>query len=165
MSKLVFVLDCDGTITDGKMWYNKAGKYLKSFGCDDFDLLRVLKNKNIIIHFITADKKGYEIIDKRINQECGFLLDLVSNLPQQRWDFIESNYPKDQYTVNFMGDGWGDHLCLKNANLSFTVQDALDKVKEAADIVLDRKGGDRAVAIACLKLMNYYGIEWDWLTI
>lgn len=29
--KIVFVMDCDGTLTDGKMYYTKEGKTMKAF--------------------------------------------------------------------------------------------------------------------------------------
>lgn len=30
-TKVVFVMDCDGTLTDGKMYYTKEGKTMKAF--------------------------------------------------------------------------------------------------------------------------------------
>lgn len=151
--EIVFVLDCDGTLTDGKMYYTKEGKTMKAFGCDDFDALRAL-SKKVEICFITADKKGFDIVKKRA-EEMEIQLHLVSNKPKERWDWIVQNFIGK--TILFMGDGINDWYCLEKADMSFTVKDALDHILEAAQYVINRRGGDRAVAQACLMINGEYG--------
>lgn len=153
--KIVFVLDCDGTLTDGRMYYTKEGKTMKAFGCDDFDALRVLSEK-VEICFVTADKKGFEIVQKRAD-EMEIQLHLVSNKPQERWDWIAARY--SQYVIVFMGDGINDWYCLQQADLSFTVKDALPHTIANAKKVIKRRGGDRAVAEACIKIDGLYELE------
>jgi 3-deoxy-D-manno-octulosonate 8-phosphate phosphatase (KDO 8-P phosphatase) len=152
---LVFVLDFDGILTDGKMYYTKEGKYLKCFGPDDFDLLKELSNF-IKVNIITADKRGFPITQKRIVEEMGLKLDLVSGKPHERWEWIREKYPIEH--IIFMGDGWADYYSLKQANLGITVVDALDHVKKSADIIIQRKGGERAVAETILFLLDKYKI-------
>ena len=60
-----FILDVDGVITDGQMIYDKNGKKFKTFGPDDTDALKVLK-PFIKIHFVSGDKKGFNISKKRV---------------------------------------------------------------------------------------------------
>lgn len=150
MSKIkkVFVLDVDGTLTDGRMYYTKEGKVMKSFGCDDFDSLKSL-SKQVEIVFITADKKGFEISNKRAG-EMSIPLYLVSNDPHERWKWIEDRY-KD-YIICFAGDGINDWLCLQKAWASYTVKDALPHTLSNAKFVINRRGGDRAVAEACIRI-------------
>jgi 3-deoxy-D-manno-octulosonate 8-phosphate phosphatase (KDO 8-P phosphatase) len=155
IKELVFVLDVDGTLTDGKMYYTKEGKVMKSFGCDDFDALRVLSQK-VQLQFITADKKGFDIVKKRA-EEMQIHLELVSNKPKERWAWIKQTFP--DRPVIYMGDGIFDFFCLEQADLSFTVKDALPHTKQMADIVIDRRGGDRAVAEAVIKIDELYGLR------
>lgn len=152
---LVFVLDFDGTLTNGKMWYNKNGKYLKCFGCDDFDLLKEI-SLFIKVNVITADKRGFPIAQKRIKDEMGLQLDLVSGKYKERWNWIKEKYPFE--TIIFMGEGWSDYYCLKNANLGITTMDALNHVRDSADVIINRRGGDRAVAEAILYIVRYYNL-------
>lgn len=161
MKKYVFVLDCDGVITDGGMWYNKDGKYLKKFGGDDFDLIKEC-NKLIRVNFITADKRGYPIMKKRLEDEMGLELNVVSHIPSERWKFIKEKYKDDGYFVIFMGDGWGDVTALKNSDYGITVMNALSKVRQSADYVVPRKGADRAVAEACLHIFERFDLGWAW---
>ena len=157
MSDKVFILDVDGVINDGKMYYTKDGKYMKAFGCDDFDLLKEI-NKHIPVHFITADKKGFAITQKRIEEEMGFQLDIVSHESVSRWDWMKNAYPNGD--IIFMGDGYADYYALENCFLGITTKDALDHVKRIADYTTERSGGDRAVAEACLYLMDRF--DWEW---
>ena len=87
----------------------------------------------------------------------GIPLAEVSNRPKARWNWIKENYPDME--IIYMGDGIFDYYCLEKADYSFTVVDALDHTQDAAKIVLDRRGGDRAVAEACLEINNLYELE------
>ncbi len=153
--KVVFVLDVDGTLTDGRMYYTKEGKVMKSFGCDDFDALKLVGQK-IHLQFITADKKGFPIVQKRA-EEMGIPLADVPNRPKARWNWIKENYP--DMDIIYMGDGIFDYNCLEKADLSFTVKDAMDHVLDAATQVIDRRGGDRAVAEACMEINRIYELK------
>src|SRR5579872_1239693 len=84
ISDTIFVLDVDGTVTTGEMLYSKEGKSYKIFGCDDWDMLAILSN-HMKIQFVSADKKGFKITQRRIEEECGYELDLISGLPTLRW--------------------------------------------------------------------------------
>ena len=83
------ILDVDGVMTDGKFYYSDKGKVLKVFGADDNDALSLLKNY-MDIHFITGDKKGFSITKKRIRDDMGFKLSLVSTV--KRVDWIKKHY-------------------------------------------------------------------------
>lgn len=155
-NSIVVVLDCDGVITSGHFWYNKNEKYLKCFGPDDFDLIKEL-SKYVVVHFITADKRGFSIIQTRIEKEMKLKLDIVSNKPAQRWGWIKKKYPTQR--IVFIGDGWGDFYSLKKASFGITTCDALDHVKESADFVLSRSGGNRAVAEACILIFKKYNLS------
>jgi 3-deoxy-D-manno-octulosonate 8-phosphate phosphatase (KDO 8-P phosphatase) len=157
MSDKVFILDVDGVVTDSKMYYTKEGKQMKAFGCDDFDLLREL-SKHISVHFITADKKGFSITQKRIEEEMGFELDLVSHDAVERWNWMKEKYPNKK--IIFFGDGYADDYALRNCYLGITTKDALQHTKQSAYIVIERSGGDRAAAEACIYLMDQFNIEW-----
>lgn len=114
----------------------KNGKYMKAFGCDDFDALKAI-SKEVKVCCISADKRGFPIVEKRIKDEMGLDLFLVSNKPQERWDWISEKF-KEHFIV-FVGDGIYDWIALKNADLSFTVKDALQHVKNSADIIVNRE--------------------------
>ena len=59
-SKLDFVLDVDGVLTDGTFLYDENGKVLKSFGPHDSFMLNKIKDR-LNIHFISADHRGLKL--------------------------------------------------------------------------------------------------------
>lgn len=150
MKPKVFIIDVDGTLTDGKMYYTKDGKFMKAFSVDDSDALKWTK-KFINIIIVTADKTGFSISQERI-MDMGFYLYKVGAEGRLKW--IEERFElKD---VIYMGDGIFDNQVFEEVRYAVTVNNALDHVKENADYITKRNGGDRAVAEACLHIMERF---------
>jgi 3-deoxy-D-manno-octulosonate 8-phosphate phosphatase (KDO 8-P phosphatase) len=147
----VFILDVDGVMTTGHFLYTSKGKVMKVFGPDDNDGLSLL-NEYIKIQFVTGDRKGFPISEKRIVRDMGFSLDLVSTI--QRIDWIKKHYdPKD---VIYMGDGIFDHYVMREVGYSIAPNNSDDTAKKYANYVTKRSGGDRAVAEACLHILDKF---------
>lgn len=163
-SEWVAVFDVDGVFTDGSFYSSSEGKMLKKFGADDWDAVNELRSL-CPIHVVTADRKGYPITQNRIEIEMGWLLDLVPNKPiEARWRWIKKSYPDKK--IIYVGDGIHDWYCLHQADFSATPSNALRHVKQNADYISDRIGGDRFVADVCLYVMEHiFGVysyaAWD----
>ena len=157
MNPKVLILDVDGVMTDGKFYYTSDGKFLKAFGPDDSDALGVL-NKLIEIRFITGDKKGFSISKKRIVDDMGYKLDLVSTI--KRLDWIEKNYNLND--VIFIGDGIFDYIVLKKVGYSIVTNNGDNNIKKFANYVTKRSGGDRAVAEAVFHILEKFYDEYDY---
>ena len=84
-----FILDVDGVFTDGKFHYTAEGKTFKTFGDADSDALTLLK-PYMHIEMITGDKRGYGISQKRIKEDMGYPISLVSTFERYHW--IESKF-------------------------------------------------------------------------
>ncbi|MEO5328639.1 MAG: HAD hydrolase family protein [Magnetococcus sp. THC-1_WYH] len=146
-----FILDVDGVMTDGKFYYSQEGKIMKQFGPDDNDGLSLLK-PYIEICFVTGDRKGFAISKKRIADDMKFPLHLVSTIRRVEW--IAQNYPLDQ--VIYMGDGIFDHYVMKKVAYSIATADADPLARQYANHVTQRSGGNRAVAEACLHVLERF---------
>ena len=152
----VVVLDVDGVLTTGQFLYTTEGKVMKVFGADDNDGLSLLNNY-IDIRFVTGDKKGFDISRKRIVDDMGFELDLVSTI--RRIDWISERYDPTQ--VIYVGDGIFDHYVMKKVGYSIATANADLLAKKHANYVTERSGGDRAVAEACLHIMEKFFQPYD----
>jgi 3-deoxy-D-manno-octulosonate 8-phosphate phosphatase (KDO 8-P phosphatase) len=160
VSKIAVVFDVDGVFTPGTFYSTKEGKFLKEFGADDWDMVRELQ-KCAEVHLVTADKKGWDIVKRRVVDECNFKLDLVPNKPvDERWKWIKKTYP--EHKIVYVGDGVYDWYCLEKADFSLTTIDALDHVQRRASWIVRRRGGDRFVAEACIRIMDHYDIGETW---
>lgn len=152
----VFILDVDGVLTTGQFLYTVEGKVMKVFGPDDNDGLSLLKT-HLEIRFVTGDKKGFPISKKRIVDDMGFPLDIVSTI--RRIDWIAEHYDPKQ--VIYMGDGIFDHYVMQAVGYSIAPANADKLAKHYADYVTERSGGDRSVAEACLHIMEKFFIPYN----
>ena len=146
-----FVLDLDGVFTDGKFYYTNEGKYMKAFGADDHDAL-ILLSELLDIQVVSADVKGFEISKKRIQIDMGLKIDLVPAKERPLW--ISQRFNCDE-TI-YMGDGIFDHLVFSKVCYSIAPANALDFTKSKANFVTKNSGGERAVAEACLHILNKF---------
>ena len=151
-----FILDVDGVMTTGHFLYTAEGKAMKIFGPDDNDGLSLLK-PSMDIRFITGDKKGFPISKKRIVDDMDYPLDVVSTV--RRVDWIRERYALDQ--VVYMGDGIFDHYVMREVGYAIAPANADPLAKQHAHHVTQRKGGDRAVAEACLHLLEKFFTPYD----
>lgn len=153
---MVLILDVDGVMTDGRFYYSTEGKVMKVFSADDNDALSLLRPW-LHIHFVSGDKKGFPITKKRVADDMGFDLDLVSTIRRIEW--IQERWnPED---VIYMGDGIFDHYVFKKVGYSIATANADEYAKSTADFITKRSGGDRAVAEACLHIMETFFEPYD----
>ena len=151
-----FILDVDGVMTTGQFLYTADGKAMKVFGPDDNDGLSLLK-PYLDIRFVTGDKKGFAISKKRIEDDMGFPLELVSTI--RRIDWIKKQY--DPQSVIYIGDGIFDHYVMREVGYSIAPANADTLAKQHANYVTTRSGGDRAVAEACLHILERFFEPYD----
>lgn len=147
----VVIIDVDGVLSTGQFFYSEKGKEMKVFGPDDNDALSLLK-PYVKIRFVTGDKKGYKISEKRIVKDMKYRLDLVSTIKRIDWISKEFN-PKE---VIYIGDGIFDHYVFKKVLYSISTNNGDKNAKQNADFITKRNGGERAVAEACLHILKKF---------
>lgn len=152
----IFILDVDGVMTTGQFFYSEEGKVMKVFGADDNDALSLLKQYMNIV-FVTGDKKGFEISKKRIVDDMGYTLELVSTIERLQW--ISTHYNPQE--VIYMGDGIFDHYVFRKVGYGIATSNSDSNAIEYADYVTERTGGNRAVAEACLHIMEEFFEPYD----
>lgn len=142
---LRFVLDVDGVMTTGQFLYSKNGKEYKIFGSHDADGLKLLKDKLEII-FITADKRGLPITKKRIVDDMGFKLEVVTE--KERFNYLKENFGFEN--LIYMGDGIFDAPVLRECMFGIAPKNARIEAKKEADFITPSDSGNGAVCDACI---------------
>jgi len=145
------ILDVDGVFTDGKFYYTVEGKSMKVFGPDDANLLSLTKEFLKIV-VITADKRGFPITRKRIVEDLHLELHLVGELERPNW--IKERYPVD--STIYMGDGVYDPMVFREVAYSIAPMNASEYTKQKANFVTKTSGGERAVAEACIHVLEKF---------
>ena len=152
-----FILDVDGVMTDGKLYWDAMGqKPFKAFGTYDTDGLKVLR-EYIDIQFISADTVGFDVTASRVRDYLGFPLTIVKEHERLQWVLSQGN-PSE--TI-FMGDGPHDAAVLRAVGFGIAPSQAYITAIQAADYVTQQAGGSGAVMAACVMIMNKMGINHD----
>lgn len=150
-----FIFDVDGVFTDGKFYYTEKGKVMKIFGDADNDALSILSNY-CHIEMVTGDKRGFDISKKRIEQDMGYKLSLVSTF--DRLDWIKKRF--DLERTIYMGDGIYDPLVFKGVKYSVCPNNGFHNTKKFADFITKSNGSEGAVAEAVLHVLKkFFGIK------
>lgn len=146
-----FVFDVDGVFTTGQFLYTIDGKFAKIFGPHDADGIKASK-EHIRISAISADARGFSITKKRIEDDMGIPLTLVSE--SDRMDYFIKTY--DPEKTIYMADGIHDIPLLKLTSYSIAPDNAYPTAKEAADYVTSLRAGEGAVAEACYHVLEKF---------
>jgi 3-deoxy-D-manno-octulosonate 8-phosphate phosphatase (KDO 8-P phosphatase) len=144
-----FILDVDGVFTDGKFHYNADGKVFKIFGDADNDALSIIKNK-LHIEMVSGDKRGFPITKKRIQEDMGYQVSLVSTFERINW--IKERF--DPLETIYMGDGIYDPLVFNQVGFSIAPANAFFNTKKYAKHITNSKGGEGAVAEAVIYIIE-----------
>ena len=151
MKNFIFLLDVDGVMTTGQFLYSQDGKEYKVFGPHDNDGLKLIKDK-VTIEFITADKRGFPITKKRIVDDMGLEVKLVSE--EDRFEYIKNKYGFQN--LIYMGDGYHDAKILKESMYGIAPKNARKEARDAADYVTESNAGEGAVLDASLEILRRY---------
>src|SRR5205807_1520430 len=143
--------DVDGVLTTGALLYSAEGKAYKVFGPDDHDALSLVRRR-LEVFCVTGDKSGFEISRKRVVDHMKLPLELVSTSQRVAW--IEQRWPLQD--VIYMGDGIFDSYVFKAVRYDIAPANADETCKAYAHYVTRRSGGDRAVAEACLHILERF---------
>lgn len=124
---------------------------MKIFGPDDNDALALLRDR-INVVFVTGDKRGYPITHKRVVEDMGYRLELVSTVQRVPW--LQKNY--DLSEVIYMGDGIFDACVFRVVRYAIATADADESARREADYITARTGGNRALAEACFHILSTF---------
>jgi 3-deoxy-D-manno-octulosonate 8-phosphate phosphatase (KDO 8-P phosphatase) len=141
--KLV-VLDVDGALTDGSVYYSSNGELIKPFCVKDgFFLKHVCPALGIKFAIISG---GYgEIVQKRA-EVLGIEDVYVGFIDKENaFNEIKKKYQLENDEIAYFGDDWFDWSAMKFAGLKGSPCDAAPEIKERADFVTISKAGKGAV--------------------
>lgn len=152
----VFLMDVDGVLTDGKIYffYNSKGELqeLKPFNALDGIGLMLLSKFNIITGIITGrEAKSAEERARMLYMRYAYM-GFLSKL--EPLNDIMKDLNVDYKEVAYIGDDITDIPVLKRIGLSACPQNAVDEVKEVCDIVSSKEGGNGAVREICDIILN-----------
>ncbi|HBA61264.1 MAG TPA: 3-deoxy-D-manno-octulosonate 8-phosphate phosphatase [Elusimicrobia bacterium] len=162
----LFLMDVDGVLTDGKMYYLPGkGKELvevKAFHSLDGIGLRLLNQFGVATGVITGrESPGTEERAKGLGMSYAYQGFLSKLEPLRR--ILEDTGLKPE-NLAYMGDDWTDIPVLKQAGFACAPANALPEVKKVSHFVTAKDGGEGAVREVCdfiLKSQGRWGEMMD----
>jgi len=156
----IFLMDVDGVLTDGKMYFfqdnNGKNQEIKAFNSLDGIGLMLLAKYGIKTGIITGrEAKSAEERAKMMKMDYAYQ-GFLSKLPALD-EILKDSGLKYENTA-YMGDDITDIPVLKKVGLSCAPQNAMDEVKKICDIVTSKNGGDGAVREICDLILKENGI-------
>jgi 3-deoxy-D-manno-octulosonate 8-phosphate phosphatase (KDO 8-P phosphatase) len=148
----MLILDVDGVLTDGKLYFDHAGNEMKAFNTRDGMGIKALQRVGIEVAVITG--RNSEAVTRRMTQ-LG-----IKHIFQGREDKLDAFLELleitglDAQQICFAGDDWIDIPVLLRAGLAVSVADAEDRVKQQAHWITGRNGGDGAVREICNLILS-----------
>lgn len=144
MNIKLFVMDVDGTLTDGKIYIGPTGEMVKAFHVKDgYGIHNILPEMGVIPVILTGRKS--EMVEVR-GRELG-----VSYIIQESRDKIADlsvllkELSLEWSQVAYMGDDLNDFPIMQKVAWAACPCDAVEEVKEICHYVATKEGGTGAV--------------------
>ena len=149
--KLV-AFDVDGVMTDGGLIFDENGIEYKKFNAKDGQGIVLLNNSGFKTAIITARLNG----TVRVRFEILKMHDLFEGQKDKETalDDLVKKYGLDYSEVAYMGDDLPDIGVIKKVGLGACPNDAAKEVKDYADFVTSKNGGNGAVRELCDLLLE-----------
>ncbi|UZR93268.1 KdsC family phosphatase [Chondrinema litorale] len=140
----LFIVDIDGVMTDGGMYYSEQGDEFKKFNTKDGLAIRAITKEDFPVGIISS---GF---NKKLIQRRADLLGIkwlsVGTKPKievlKEWcDALHISYEN----IAYIGDDLNDLEVMQTVGLSACPADATGKIKGTARVILSKKGGEGCV--------------------
>jgi 3-deoxy-D-manno-octulosonate 8-phosphate phosphatase (KDO 8-P phosphatase) len=140
----LLLLDCDGVLTDGRLYFSAGGEEMKVFDVRDGQGLVSWHAAGFNSGIISGRKS--EIVDLRAEElGIGFVHQGVEDKLTAFLAILSEAYITDPREVAYVGDDIGDIPIMKKVGFPVAVADAVTEVKEVAAYVTSAGGGRGAV--------------------
>lgn len=135
----LIVFDIDGVITDGSVIIDSGGNEQKQINLKDIDAIFELHRRGFKLAAITGeDTEIVDYFEKRFPWEYFYR---GNKTKKETMKQIEAGTGISREKICYVGDGKYDIEPLTYAGLGLCPANAIDKAKNAADIILQNDGG------------------------
>jgi 3-deoxy-D-manno-octulosonate 8-phosphate phosphatase (KDO 8-P phosphatase) len=151
----VLLLDVDGVLTDGHLYFSNQGDEFKAFSTLDGHGIKMLQKSGVRVGIITG--RTSNLVAKRA-ADLGITL-LVQGR-EDKWDALQEirqSHPFALEEIAFMGDDWPDLTVMSRVGLALAPANAHFSVAERAHWLSQFAGGKGAVREACDIIMLAQG--------
>jgi YrbI family 3-deoxy-D-manno-octulosonate 8-phosphate phosphatase len=143
----ILMLDCDGVLTDGGMYFDESGQAMKRFDVKDGLGLVRLTEMGFPTAVVSGDQSAISAARCDVLRIKYVVLGRMDKETAVRELLEETGLPAE--SAVYVGDDISDLPALHMVGLGVAPADAVDVVKGQADWVTQRPGGHGAVREVC----------------
>lgn len=162
----LLILDVDGTLTTGVIYYLSEGMEMKGFHVHDGLGIKLLQKAGIEVAIISA--KTSSLVAKRMTDLNIKHVYLGQEDKLPIYEKLKQTLKLDDQHIAYMGDDFPDLPLLRRAGFAITVPNAPEEVAQAVDYITKSKPGKGAVREACVYLLKaqelYQSVIQSYLT-
>lgn len=139
----MFVMDVDGTLTDGYLYYGVEGELFKKFSVTDGYGIRLLKEIGIIPVILS----GRDSTISRSRFKDIEISEIHLGILDKKEILIEvcSKYEIKLEEVAYVGDDQNDFDVMSNVGYPFALSNSIDKIKTISIYTASKSGGESGV--------------------
>jgi 3-deoxy-D-manno-octulosonate 8-phosphate phosphatase (KDO 8-P phosphatase) len=152
------LMDVDGVLTDGRLYYSRSGETLKAFHVRDGMGMRLAQRDGLKLGVISS-RAAAPLIRRAEDLRLNAVLTGREAKGPAFDEFLDRFHTKPQ-NVAFIGDDLQDLIVLARAGLAFAPADAVPEVRAVAHHVLANGGGHGAVREMIELILRARG-SWD----
>lgn len=141
------VVDVDGILTDGTIWWHSPGEWRRNFNIYDGFGIRELVKEGFTVAMITGSN-AEDIRERKQKLNIHYIYEGVEDKIPSFEDFLKKTGFKDS-EVAYIGDDLPDVPVLKRVGFSASVPTAMPQAKKAAMYITKKDGGKGAVRELC----------------
>jgi len=151
-------MDCDGVLTDGRLWLTSDGDEQKAFHARDGQGISLLHRAGLRTGIITGrtssavDRRAQDLKMSYVRQ---YAKDKIKALDEI---LADAGVARDECA--YIGDDVADIPVMRRVGFAVAVSDAVEETKQAAHYVTALKGGQGAVREVCDLILKAQG-RWD----
>lgn len=153
----LLVLDVDGILTTGALYYLSDGTDMRGFHIHDGLGIQLLQKTGVTVAVISG--KHSEAVVRRLAELKIEHTYLGHDDKIPAYEELKTKLSLNDDQVAYMGDDLPDLPLLRRAGLAITVPNAVEIIQQHADYITKTKGGKGAVREACefiMKSKNQY---------
>ena len=147
------LVDCDGVLTNGAMYYTENGDEIKKFSTKDGMGFKLLKEKGFLTGIITGE--DVQLVKRRFEKMNLDILYMGVSDKLKVLNQICEDYKLAYDEIAYIGDDINDIDVIKNVGFGCCVNDSVKSVKNNAYYITHSKGGDGAVREIIDLLLKY----------
>ena len=151
----LLLLDVDGVLTDGRLYFSNQGDEFKTFSTLDGHGIKMLQKSGVKVGIITG--RTSNLVAKRAS-DLG--IQILVQGREDKWDALQEillEHPTALEEIAFMGDDWPDLTVMCRVGLALTPANGHSSVVERSHWQSHAKGGKGAVRETCDMIMKAQG--------